>query len=52
MSNVKQMAGEAALDYVSDGMKLGIGTGSTAEAFVRALAPKVADGLSIIGVPT
>ena len=52
MSNVKQMAGEAALDYVSAGMKLGIGTGSTAEAFVRALAPKVADGLSIIGVPT
>ncbi|EFL90423.1 ribose-5-phosphate isomerase RpiA [Ahrensia sp. R2A130] len=52
MTTMKQRAGEAALDYVSDGMKLGIGTGSTAEAFVRALAPKVADGLSIIGVPT
>lgn len=52
MINLKQMAGEAALNYVDDGMKLGIGTGSTAEAFVRALAKKVADGLSIVGVPT
>jgi len=48
----KQIAGEAALDFVSDGMKLGIGTGSTAEAFIHALAVRVKDGLDIIGVPT
>lgn len=52
MSDLKAMVGEAALEYVHDGMKLGIGTGSTAEAFIRALAPKVEAGLNIIGVPT
>jgi len=50
--NIKQIAGIAALEFVHDGMKLGIGTGSTAEAFVEVLAEKVAGGLSIIGVPT
>lgn len=33
-------------------MRLGIGTGSTAEEFVRLLAEKVAAGLDVIGVPT
>jgi ribose 5-phosphate isomerase A len=33
----KRLAGEAALDYVSDGMLLGIGTGSTVDAFIDAL---------------
>ena len=49
---LKKLAGQAALDFVQDGMKLGIGTGSTAEAFIRVLGEKVADGLQIIGVPT
>ena len=42
---------EAAL-RVESGMRLGIGTGSTAEAFVRALAERVKEGLRIVGVPT
>ncbi len=33
-------------------MQLGIGTGSTAEEFVRLLAERVSSGLKIIGVPT
>ena len=41
-----------ALDFVADGMKLGLGTGSTAEAFLEVLAPRVRGGLNIIGVPT
>ncbi|MEO1397625.1 MAG: ribose-5-phosphate isomerase RpiA, partial [Pseudomonadota bacterium] len=41
-----------AVRLVKDGMVLGIWTGSTAEAFIRALAPVVADGLSIVAVPT
>ena len=53
MSNsLKAQVGAAVMDYVFDGMKLGIGTGSTAEAFVRVLAVAVDDGLNIIGVPT
>ncbi|MEO3999871.1 ribose-5-phosphate isomerase RpiA [Mesorhizobium sp. CAU 1732] len=45
-------AAREALTYVSDGMKLGIGTGSTAEEFVRLLAVRVSQGLSVVGVPT
>lgn len=49
---LKRAAGEAALAYVEDGMKLGLGTGSTAAAFIDALAEKVAHGLDVVGVPT
>lgn len=49
---MKIEAARAALGYVKEGMKLGIGTGSTAEEFVKLLAERVADGLTIIGVPT
>lgn len=41
-----------ALGHVADGMRLGIGTGSTADEFVRLLAARVKDGLSVVGVPT
>lgn len=50
--DLKREAAQAALDHVVSGMRLGIGTGSTAEAFVRLLAGRVAGGLDIIGVPT
>jgi ribose 5-phosphate isomerase A len=49
---LKIKAAEAAFGYVEDGMKLGIGTGSTADEFIRILAANVAKGLKIIGVPT
>ncbi|MBD9372231.1 ribose-5-phosphate isomerase RpiA [Rhizobium sp. ARZ01] len=49
---MKIKAAAAALSYVEDGMRLGIGTGSTAEEFVRLLAERVAGGLSVVGVPT
>ncbi len=50
--NQKKLAALAALDEVKDNMKLGLGTGSTAEHFVRALGEKVANGLNVICVPT
>lgn len=49
---MKIEAARAALRFVRPGMRLGIGTGSTAEEFVRVLAERVADGFEIIGVPT
>lgn len=49
---LKIEAAAAALSHVQDGMRLGIGTGSTAAEFVRLLAEKVAEGFSIVGVPT
>ncbi len=49
---MKIEAARAALAHVESGMRLGIGTGSTAEEFVRLLAGKVSAGLSVQGVPT
>lgn len=49
---LKIEAARVALSHVEDGMKLGIGTGSTAEEFVRLLAVRISEGLRIIGVPT
>lgn len=48
----KRAAATGALDYVEDGMKIGLGTGSTAEAFLDLLGEKVRGGLKIIGTPT
>ncbi len=49
---MKIKAAAVALEHVEDGMRLGIGTGSTAEEFVRLLAEKVANGLKVECVPT
>jgi len=49
---MKRAAALAALDYVKPGMKVGLGTGSTANHFITALAEKVKDGLAIEAVPT
>ena len=48
----RRRAAEAALAEVRPGMKLGLGSGRTAEHFVRALAERVRSGLSVVGVPT
>ena len=45
-------AAQAALEWVREGMKLGLGTGRAASAFVQALGARVADGFEITGVPT
>ena len=45
-------AAEAALEWVRDGMTLGLGTGRAASAFVNALGARVADGLQVTCVPT
>jgi ribose 5-phosphate isomerase A len=52
--NPKQRAAEAALKYVKDGMVLGLGTGSTADEFLQALAAALKAGKirNIRGVPT
>lgn len=45
-------AAQAALEYVKDGMVVGLGTGSTSAHFVRLLGQRVREGLRIRGVPT
>lgn len=49
---MKREAARRALEYVEDGMVVGLGTGSTAAEFVDLLGEKVRDGLQITGVPT
>jgi ribose 5-phosphate isomerase A len=48
----KRDAAAAALQFVRSGMRLGLGSGSTARYFVEFLAERVRGGLDIIGVPT
>jgi ribose 5-phosphate isomerase A len=52
MDELKRQAAARALEYVRDGMRLGLGTGSTAKHFVELLGERVRDGLDVIGVPT
>jgi ribose 5-phosphate isomerase A len=48
----KLQAAERALAFVEPGMKLGLGTGSTAAKFVDLLGVRVKSGLDVICVPT
>jgi ribose 5-phosphate isomerase A len=50
----KQRAGEAALQYVRDGMVIGLGTGSTAKFFIQAVGSALRTGSlrDVRGVPT
>jgi ribose 5-phosphate isomerase A len=48
----KRAAAARALDFIQPGMRLGLGTGSTARHFVELLAERVAEGLVVVGVPT
>jgi len=49
---MKEKAAQKAMDYVQSGMKIGLGTGSTAAKFVDLVGAAVANGLSVICVPT
>jgi len=48
----KRAASARAVEFVQSGMRLGLGTGSTARHFVELLGARVRDGLSVIAVPT
>jgi len=52
VSPAPEASAAAALEFVEPGQTLGLGTGRAAEAFVRALGARVADGLDVRGVPT
>ena len=48
----KRQAAGLAVEWVRPGMRLGLGTGSTAKHFVELLAERVRGGLDVVGVPT
>src|SRR3981189_2712600 len=51
MDGLKRQAAARALEHVRDGMRLGLGTGSTAKHFVELLGERGRAGLDVIGVP-
>ena len=52
LDSLKRAAAARALEFVRPGMRLGLGTGSTAAHFVDLLGEKVRGGLKVVGVPT
>lgn len=50
--DLRRAAAARALELVEPGMRLGLGTGSTAAAFVDLLGERVRGGLDVVGVPT
>jgi ribose 5-phosphate isomerase A len=53
IDKAKFVAAKRAVDFVENGMKLGLGTGSTAAWMVRCLAERIREeGLRVTGVPT
>jgi len=49
---LKEAAAQRAIEFVEDGMVVGLGTGSTAAFVVQGLGARVAAGLKIVGIPT
>jgi ribose 5-phosphate isomerase A len=50
--SLKRAAAARALEFIQSGMRVGLGTGSTANHFVELLGEKVRSGFRVIGVPT
>lgn len=52
MSELKRQAARKAVEYVKDGMVLGLGTGSTTRYAVEEIGRLVQSGYELVGVPT
>ena len=50
--NEKKLVGEKAVEFIKDGMVVGLGTGSTVYYTIMKLGQLVKEGLSIQGIPT
>lgn len=48
----KRMAAQRALEFVEDGMLLGLGSGTTSAMFIQELGKRVKDGLKVRGIAT
>jgi ribose 5-phosphate isomerase A len=49
---LKRMAAAWAVEQIKDGMVVGLGSGTTANFAVEALAGRIAKGLRVVGIPT
>src|ERR1035437_6337964 len=50
--HAKELAAQRALEFINDGMIVGLGSGSTARHFIRLLGARVQTGLKIPGIPS
>jgi ribose 5-phosphate isomerase A len=50
--HLKRAAAERAVEFVENGMIVGLGTGSTAAFVIEHLAARIAQGLSVVAIPT
>lgn len=48
----KQLAGEAAVQFIKDGMIIGLGSGSTVNWTIKRLGELVSEGLQVSCLPT
>ena len=52
LEDLKRAASARAIEFVQPGMRVGLGTGSTARHFIELLGARVREGLTITAVPT
>ena len=52
LEDLKRAASARAIEFVQPGMRVGLGTGSTARYFIELLGARVREGLTITAVPT
>ncbi len=52
VEDTKRQAAEQSMRYVQDGMRVGLGTGTTARYVLELLGERVRAGLNVVGVPT
>jgi ribose 5-phosphate isomerase A len=52
IEEAKELAAKKSLDFVEDGMVVGLGTGSTAARFIKLLGERVKRGLKIRSIPS
>lgn len=52
ITNMKKIAAEKAVEYIKDGMWVGLGTGSTALWAIHAIANKVKEGMQVKAIAT
>ena len=52
MSTEKKLVARAAIEYVHDGMILGLGSGTTASYALKFLGERVRQGLNVQSIPT
>lgn len=52
LESLKRAASARAVEFVQPGMRIGLGTGSTARHFIELLGARVRDGLAVVAVPT